>query len=45
MTEIIDNQTYLALLILQARYEKQITDEYDPNLSRKLDALAVLLED
>ena len=42
--EIIEDQLRLALLVLQSRYERQIGDEFDPGLSRKLDALRVLIE-
>ena len=43
--EILEDQLKLALLVLQAKIERQMNDDFDPELSRKLDALAVLLED
>jgi hypothetical protein len=42
--EIIEDQLRRALLLLQAKYEEQIGDDFNPELSRRLDALAVLLD-
>jgi len=42
--EIIDDQLQLALLIMKGRLEDQIENNFDLQLSRKLDAITVLLE-
>jgi len=43
--EIIADQIQLALQILKAQLEAATAGPYDPEKSRKLDALSVLLEE
>lgn len=43
--EIRQEQLRLALLTIKADLEAQMTGEFDPVLSRKLDAVGVLLEE
>jgi len=43
--EIRKCQLRLALIELKEKLEAQITDDFDPVLSRKLDAVTVLLEE
>jgi hypothetical protein len=43
--EILEDQLRLCLLILQGRFEKQIDGGFNQDVSRKLDAVSVLLGD
>ena len=42
--EIFELQSRYALIILKNRYEGQIGDSYNPDLSRQLDCINYLLE-
>ena len=42
--EITDLQIRLALLVLKGRLEEQIGEDFDPKLSKQLDAVIFLLE-
>ena len=43
-SEIVDLQIRLALNVLKDRLETQIGDGFDPVVSRRLDAIQILLE-
>ena len=43
--EILSDQIQLALQILKAQLELEAAGDYDPETSRKLDALSILIED